>query len=158
VFYFYQILTTFNKLSIVVEFVLFLSNTDHLQQVDDCEGGQYLIQVKQTLPQSSTCWRWSVFDRNRTHSTTIINLILTTFNKLMIVVEFVLFLSNTDHLQQVDDCGRVCSISIKYWPPSTGGQYLIEIEQAPPQSSTCWRWSACDRNRTHSTIMQKVVN
>jgi hypothetical protein len=39
---------------------------------------------------------------------------LTTFNKLMIVVEFVLFLSNTDHLQQVDDCGRVCFISIKY--------------------------------------------
>jgi hypothetical protein len=33
---------------------------------------------------------------------------------LMIVVECVLFLSNTDHLQQVDDCGRVCSTSIKY--------------------------------------------
>jgi hypothetical protein len=32
----------------------------------------------------------------------------------MIVVEFVLFLSNTDHLQQVDDCGRVCFTCIKY--------------------------------------------
>jgi hypothetical protein len=60
----------------VVECVLFLSNTDHLQQVDDCGRVFYFYQI------------------------------LTTFNKLMIVVEFVLFLSNTDHLQQVDDCGR----------------------------------------------------
>jgi hypothetical protein len=43
---------------IVVEFVLLLSNTDHLQQVDDCElveGGQYLIEIEHILPQSSTC-------------------------------------------------------------------------------------------------------
>jgi hypothetical protein len=32
----------------------------------------------------------------------------------MIVVEFALLVSNTDHLQQVADCGGVCFISIKY--------------------------------------------
>ena len=35
------------------------------------------------------------------------------------MLEVALFLPNTDHLQQVDDYVRGCTISTKYWPPST---------------------------------------
>jgi VanZ family protein len=132
--YFYQILTTFNKLTIVVEFVLFLSNTDHLQQVDDC-GRVCSISIEYWPP--STSWRlWQ--------SVLYFYRILTTFNKLSIVVEFVLLVSNTDHLQQVDDCGRVCSISIEYWPPSTIWRLWyrvcsISIKYWPP-STSCRLW------------------
>jgi hypothetical protein len=60
-FYFYQILTAFNKLTIMSEVVLLLLNTDLLQQVDDyvrgcapsttyfVERGQYLVQVVHSL-------------------------------------------------------------------------------------------------------------
>jgi hypothetical protein len=67
-YYFYQILTTSNKMKIMSEVVLLLPNTDHLQQVEDyvrgcttstkyilwhnlhlVEGGQCLVEVVQPL-------------------------------------------------------------------------------------------------------------
>ena len=107
-YYFYQILTSFNKLKIISEVVLLILNTDLLQQVEDCQRLYYFYQI------------------------------LTSFNKLKIMSEVVLLLLNTDLLQQVEDYVRGCTTSIntdplqqvedyvrgcttstKYWPPST---------------------------------------
>jgi hypothetical protein len=95
-FYFYQILTTFNKMTIMSEVVLLLPNTDRLQQVEDYVIGcststkyrssstcwrlyqrlSYFYQ-EQPLTKSSICWRRSVFGRSRTTSDIIFNLLKT---------------------------------------------------------------------------------
>jgi uncharacterized protein (DUF1684 family) len=88
-YYFYQILTSFNKLKIISEVVLLILNTDLLQQVEDYVRG-CTTSTKYWPP--STSWRLS---------------------------EVVLLLPNTDLLQQVEDYIGSCTTSIKYWPPST---------------------------------------
>ena len=80
-YYFYQILTSFNKLKIISEVVLLILNTDLLQQVEDCQRLYYFYQI------------------------------LTSFNKLKIMSEVVLLLLNTDLLQQVEDYARGCTTS-----------------------------------------------
>jgi hypothetical protein len=108
-YYFYQILTTFNKLKIMSEVVLLLPNTDHLQQGEDYVRG-YSTSTKY-LPPSTRWWlcqRLFYFYQ-----------ILTVFNKVKIMSEVVLLLPNTDRLQQGEDYVRGCSTSTKYWPPST---------------------------------------
>ena len=92
-FYFYQILTAFNKLKIMPEVVLLLPNTDHLQQVKDYTRG-CCTSTKYWPP--STSWRLC---QRLYHFYQI----LITLNKLKIMSEVVLFLPNTDNLQQVED-------------------------------------------------------
>jgi uncharacterized protein (DUF1499 family) len=108
-FYFYQILTAFNKLKIMSEVVLLLPNTDCLQQDEDYVRG-CSTSTKYWLPSTSwrLCQRLFYFYQ-----------ILTAFNKLKIMSEVVLLLLNTDRLQQDEDYVRGCSTSTKYWPPST---------------------------------------
>jgi len=108
-YYFFKILTAFNKLKIMSEVVLLLANTERLQQVKDYFKGCN-ISTKYLPPSTSwgLCQRLFYFYQ-----------ILTAFNKLKIMSEFVLLLPNTDHLQQVEDSARDCTTSTKYWPPST---------------------------------------
>ena len=98
-YYFYQILTAFNK--IMSEVVLLLPNTDCLQQ-DYVRG--CTTSTKYWLPSTRLCQRLYYFYQ-----------ILTAFNKIM--SEVVLLLPNTDCLQQ--DYVRGCTTSTKYWLPST---------------------------------------
>ena len=108
-FYFYKILTTFNKLKIMSEVVRLLRNIDNLQQVEDYVRG---CSTSTKHWQASTDWRSSqmlVFFYET----------LTAFNKLKIMSYVVLLLPNTDNLQQVEYYVRGCSTSTKYWQPST---------------------------------------
>jgi hypothetical protein len=50
-YYFYQILTAFNKLMTMLEFVLLLSNTDRLQQVEDYVRGCLILPNTECLQQ-----------------------------------------------------------------------------------------------------------
>jgi hypothetical protein len=127
-YYFYQILTSFNKLKIMSEVVLLLPNTDLLQQVEDyvrdcttstkywppATSEDYVrgctTSAKYWPP--STSWRLC----QRLY---YLYQILTSFNKLKIMSEVVLLQLNTDLLQQVEDYVRDCTTSTKYWPPST---------------------------------------
>ena len=108
-YYFYQILTAFNKLTIISDVVLLLPNTDSLQQTDD-----YIrcCTTSTKYWQSSTSWLF--FQR-----LCYLRQILTAFNKLTIISEVVLLLPNTDSLQQTDDYIRGCTTSTKHWQPST---------------------------------------
>ena len=101
VYYFYQILTSFNKLKIMSEVVLLLPNTDLLQQVEDYVRG-CTTSTKYWPPSTSwrLCQRLYYFYQ-----------ILTSFNKLKIMLEVVLLLLNTDLLQQVEDYVRGCTTS-----------------------------------------------
>jgi len=108
-YYFYQLLTTFNKLKMISEVILLLLNTDHLQQIEDDIRG-YTTSTKYWPP--STNWRWY----QRLY---YFYQILTAFNKLKIMSEFILLLPNTDRLQQIEDDIRGYTTSTKYWPPST---------------------------------------
>jgi len=103
------ILTPFNKLNILSEVVLLLSNTDRLQQVEDYVRG-CSTSTKYWPPSTSwrLCQRLFYFYQ-----------LLTAFNKLKIMLEVVLFLPITDHLQQVEDYVRGWTTSTKYWPHST---------------------------------------
>jgi hypothetical protein len=107
-FYFYETLTSFNRLKIMSDVSLVLRNTDSLQQVED-----YVICCSTSTKywQPSTSWKLCqrLFDFYE---------ILTTFKKLKIMSEVVLLLRNTDNLQQVEDHVRGCSTSTKYWQPS----------------------------------------
>jgi uncharacterized protein (DUF1499 family) len=108
-FYFYQIMTAFNKSKIMSEVVLLLPNNDCLQPVEDYIRG-CSTSTKYWLPSTSwrLCQRLFYFYQ-----------ILTAFNKLKIMSEVVLLLPSTDCLQQVKDYVRGCSTSTKYWLPST---------------------------------------
>ena len=108
-YYFYQILTAFNKLTIISDVVLLLPNTDSLQQADD-----YIrcCTTSTKYWQPSTSWRLY-------QMLYYFYQILTAFNKLTIISDVVLFLPNTDSLQQADDYIRCCTTSTKYWQPST---------------------------------------
>ena len=108
-YYFYRILTAFNKLKIMSEVVLLLPNADRLQQVEDYVRG--CTTPTEYWPPSTNwrlCQRLYYFYR-----------ILTAFNKLKIMSEVVLLLPNADRLQQVEDYVRGCTTSTEYWPPST---------------------------------------
>jgi hypothetical protein len=76
-YYFYRILTAFNKLKIMSEVVLLLPNTDHLQQAEDYVRG-CTTSTEYWLPSTSwrLCQRLYYFYR-----------ILTAFNKLKIMSE-----------------------------------------------------------------------
>ena len=127
-YYFYQILTSFNKLKIMSKVVLLLLNTDLLQQVEDYVR-DCTTSTKYWPPSTSwrLCQRLYYFYQ-----------ILTSCNKLKIMSEIVLLLPNTDLLQQVkimsevvlhqlntdllqqvEDYVRGCTTYTKYWPPST---------------------------------------
>jgi hypothetical protein len=92
-YYFYQILTAFNKLKIMSEDVLLLQNTDNLQQIED-----YVRDCSTSTKywQPSTSWRLCL-------RLFYFYEILTTFNKLKIMSEAVLLLRITDKLQQIED-------------------------------------------------------
>jgi hypothetical protein len=108
-YYFYQIVTAFNKLKIMSEVVLLLPNTDSLQQVEDyVRGGTTSTKYWQPSTSWRLCRRWYYFYQ-----------ILTAFNKLKIMSEFVqlLLLPNTDRLQQQDyvkSCTWQLKLSITY--------------------------------------------
>ena len=106
---FYQILTAFNKLRTMSEVVLFLPNTDRLQQVADYVRG-CAASTKYWEPSTGwgLCQRLCCFYQ-----------ILIAFNRLRIMSEAELLLPNTDSLQQLEDYIRGCAASTKYWPPST---------------------------------------
>ena len=145
-YYFYQILTSFNKLKIMSEVVLLLLNTDLLQQVEDYARGcttstntDLLQQVEDyvrgctTSTNTDPLQQVEDYVRGCTTSTkywlpsTSWRLcqrlyyyqILTSFRKLKIMSEVVLLIPNTDLLQQVEDYVRECTTSTKYWPLST---------------------------------------
>jgi hypothetical protein len=120
-FYFYQILTIFNKLKIMSEVVLFLQNTDCLQQVEDyVRGCSTSTKYRPSSTSSRLCQRLSYFYQ-----------ILTTFNKLKIMSEVVLLLPNTDRLQQVGDVvwGYTCQCiySIRIYNCSDGGLFVSSL-------------------------------
>ena len=75
-YYFYQILTTFNKLKMISEVILLLPNTDRLQQIEDYVRG-YTTSTKYWPP--SINWRWY----QRLY---YFYQILTAFNKLKIIL------------------------------------------------------------------------
>jgi hypothetical protein len=86
-----------------IKLLLLLPNTDHIQQVEDYIRG-CSISTKY-WPHSTSCrlyQRLFYFYQ-----------ILTTFNKLKIISEVVLFLPNTDHIQQVEDYIRGCIWQLK---------------------------------------------
>jgi hypothetical protein len=178
----YQVLTSINKLKIVLDVVL--PCTDLHLQVDDC--------VRRCPPTMywppSTSWRFCQTLSSSYH-------VLTSINKLMIVSDVLLLLC-TDLQQQVEDCVRRCPPTI-YWPPSTSWRLCqtlsssyhvltsinklmivsdvvllscIDLHQqvedfvrrCPPiegqrltQSSTCWWRSVHGRRRTTS---DKIFN
>ena len=107
-YYLYQILTSFNKLKIMSEVVLLLLNTDLLQQVED-----YVRECTTSTKYWPLSTSWRLCQRLY-----YFYQILTSFNKLKIMLEVVLLLLNTDLLQQVEDYVRGCTTT-KYWPPST---------------------------------------
>jgi hypothetical protein len=112
-FYFYHVMTAFNKLKIMSEVVLLLPNTDRLQQqVEDYVRG--CSTSAKYWPPSTTSWRLC-------QRLFYFCQILTAFNKLKIMSEVVLhvLLPGTDGLQQVEDYVRGCTTFVKYWPPST---------------------------------------
>ena len=108
-FYFYEILTAFNKLKIMSEVVLLLRNTDSFQQVEDYVTG---CSTSTKYWQLSTSWRLC-------QRLFYFYEILTAFNKLKIMSQVVLLLRNTDSIHQVEDYFRGCSTSTKNWKPST---------------------------------------
>jgi uncharacterized protein (DUF1499 family) len=111
-FYFYQILTAFNKLKIMSEVVLLLPNTDSLQQVEDYVRG-CTWRFNKVKRNSNTLFYISI--SSRFNYIYFLNFyfyfyqILTAFNKLKIMSEVVLLLPNTDSLQQVEDYVRGCT-------------------------------------------------
>jgi uncharacterized protein (DUF1499 family) len=95
-YYFYQILSVFNKLKIMSEVVLLLPNTDLLQQAEDYVRG---CSTSTKYCPSSTSWRLC----QRLY---YFYQILSVFNKLKIMSEVVLLLPNTVRLQQTEDYVR----------------------------------------------------
>jgi hypothetical protein len=131
-FYFYQILTAFNKMKIMSEVVLLLPNTDCLQQVEDYVRG-CSTSTKYWPPST----RWRLCQR-----LFYFYQILTTFNKMKIMSEAVLLLPNTDLLQQDEDYVRGCSTSTKYWPLSTSWRLYQRLQMTKRLTYFIWRvWS-----------------
>ena len=108
-FYFYHVLTAFNKLVIMSEVVLLIQHTDRLQQ-----NGDYVrcCSTSTMYWPPSTRWRLCQMVFYFYH-------VMTAFNKMEIMSEVVLLLPRTDRLQQGGDYVRCCSTSTTYWPPST---------------------------------------
>jgi uncharacterized protein (DUF1499 family) len=111
-YYFYQLLIAFNKLKIMSEVVLLLPNTHRFQQVED-----YIRGCTTSTKYWSLSTSWRLYPR-----LCYIYLILTAFNKLMIMSEVVLLLPITNRFQQVDDYVRGCTASTKYSSLSTSGR------------------------------------
>ena len=109
VFYFYQILSSFNKLKTISEGVLLLPNTVTLEQVEDYIRG-CSTSTKCCHPWTS----WRLYQR-----VFYFYQILSSFNKLKTISEGVLLLPNTVTLEQVEDYIRGCSTSTKYCYPWT---------------------------------------
>ena len=110
-YYFYQILTAFNKLKIMSEVVLLLPNTDHFQQVEDYVRGCTTTKYWPLSTNWRLCQRLCYF-----------YLILIAFNKLMIMSEVVLRLPITNRFQKGEDYVRGCTASTKYSSLSTSGR------------------------------------
>jgi hypothetical protein len=102
VFYFYQILSSFNKLKTISESVLLLPNTVSLKQVEDYRKVVYFYQI------------------------------LSPLNKLKTISEGVLLQPNTVTLKQVEETvtvfGRSRTSSDIVFISFKGGQYLVEVE------------------------------
>ena len=99
VFYFYQILSSFNKLKTISEGVLLLPNTVTLE------------------PSEGVLTSWRLYQRVF-YFYQILSTLLP-LNKLKTISEDVLILPNTVTLEQVEDCIRGCSTSTKYCHPWT---------------------------------------
>ena len=108
-FYFYQILSPFNKLKTISEGVLLLPNTVALEQAEDCIRG-CSTSTKYCPPLTS----WRLYQR-----VFYFYQILLPLNKLKTISEDVLLLPNTVTLEQVEDYIRGCSTSTKYCYPWT---------------------------------------
>ena len=88
-YYFYQLLITFNKLKIMSEVVLLLPITNHFQQVEDYVRGCTASTKYSSLSTSGSLYpRLYYFYQ-----------ILIAFSKLKIMSEVVLLLPNTDRFQ-----------------------------------------------------------
>jgi uncharacterized protein (DUF1499 family) len=121
VFYFYLVLSSFNKLKTISEGVLLLPNTVTLEQVEDyikytlwyslqlVKGGQYLEEVEHPLIQSSTCSRVTAFGRSRTPSDIVFNLLkgdsipLTSWGLYQRVFHFYQILSPLSKLKTISE-------------------------------------------------------
>jgi hypothetical protein len=116
--YFYQILTIFNKLKIMLEVALLLPNTDQFQQVEGYVRG-CTTSTKYWPPSTSwrICQRLYYFyriltDLNRLKIMSEVEVLLSNtddFNKLKIISEVALLLPNTDRLQLVEEYMRGCT-------------------------------------------------
>jgi hypothetical protein len=107
--HFLRILTDLNRLKIIQEVALLLANTDRPQQAED-----YVRGCTTSSEYWSTSTGWILCQRLH-----YFYQILTTFNKLKIMSEVALLLSNTNQLQLVEGYVRGCTTSTKYWPHST---------------------------------------
>ena len=145
-YYFYQILTAFNKLKIMSEVVLLPVNTDCFQQVENyvrcCTTSTKTLAAFNKLrlyvrgcSTSTKYWPLSIslrlcqrlfyfyqrltdFNKFKIMSEIVLLLpILTAFNKLTFMSEVVLLLINTGHIQQFEDYVSDCTTSTKHWPP-----------------------------------------
>jgi uncharacterized protein (DUF1499 family) len=103
-YYFYQILISFNKLKIMSEVVLLLPNTDRFQQVEDYVRGCTTSTKYRPLSTS-----WSLYPRLY-----YFYQLLIAFNKLKIMSEVVLLLPITNRFQQVEDYVRGYTPSTNY--------------------------------------------
>jgi uncharacterized protein (DUF1499 family) len=122
-YYFYLILTAFNKWKIISEVVLLLPITNHFQQVEDYVRG---CTASTKYSSHSTSWRLcprlycfylilTAFNKWKIISEVVLLLpILITFNKLKIMSEVALLLPNTHRFQQVEDYIRGCTTSTNY--------------------------------------------
>ena len=109
-FYFYQILSSFNKLKTILEGGLLLPNTVTLKQVEDNIRG-CSTSTKYCHPSTS----WRLYQRMF-----YFYQILSPLNELKTISEGVLLLPNTVPVKRAEDYIRGCSTSTKYCPPLTG--------------------------------------
>ena len=108
-FYFYQILSSFNKLKTISEGVLLLPNTVSVKRAEDYIRG-CSTSTKYCPPLTS----WRLYQR-----VFYFYQILSSFNKLKTISEGGLLLPNTVTLKQVEDYIRGWSTSTKYCHPLT---------------------------------------
>ena len=110
VFYFYQILSPWNKLKTISEGVLLLPNTVTLEQVEDYIRG---CSTSTKCCHPSTSWR--LYQRMF-----YFYQILSPLSELKTISEGVLLLPNTVPVKRAEDYIRGCSTSTNYCPPLTG--------------------------------------
>ena len=108
-FYFYQILSSFNKLKTISEGVLLLPNTVSVKRAED-----YIRRCSTSTKYCPPLTSWRLYQR-----VFYFYQILSSFNKLKTISEGGLLLPNTVTLKQVEDYIRRWSTSTKYCHPLT---------------------------------------